>query len=105
MPARTRSRSASRTRGRSASRAPKKAKKATTKKKTMKKKTTSKIPAVGSKAQVWHGTAKHTSGGLYKKDLLKNKRGRIVSKRKVAAGRKLYSKHKNTLKKHQFKKK
>ena len=37
---------------------------------------------VGSRAQVWHGTAKKTSGGLTKKDLLKNKAGRIVSKRK-----------------------
>ena len=26
---------------------------------------------VGSKAQVYHGTAKHTSGGLTKKDLVK----------------------------------
>lgn len=36
---------------------------------------------VGSRAEVWHGTAKHTSGGLHKKDLLKNKHGRIVSKK------------------------
>ena len=42
--------------------------------------------AVGSKSQVWHGTAKHTSGGLTKKDLMKTKKGRIVSKRKHAAG-------------------
>lgn len=41
----------------------------------------------GTKAQVWHGTAKHTSGGLYKKDLMKHK-GRIVSKKKHAAGKK-----------------
>jgi hypothetical protein len=41
---------------------------------------------VGSKSQVWHGTAKHTSGGLTKKDLMKTKKGRIVSKRKHAAG-------------------
>jgi hypothetical protein len=46
------------------------------------------IPAVGSKAQVWHGSAKHTSGGLEKKDLVKNKHGRIVSRREKAAGRK-----------------
>jgi hypothetical protein len=43
---------------------------------------------VGSKAQVYHGTAKHTSGGLVKADLVKNKHGRIVSRRKQAAGRK-----------------
>jgi hypothetical protein len=42
----------------------------------------------GSKAQVFHGTAKHTSGGLEKKDLVKNKHGRIVSRKKMAAGKK-----------------
>jgi len=47
-----------------------------------------KMPAVGSKAEVFHGTAKHTSGGLTKKDLVKTKRGRIVSRRKQAAGKK-----------------
>ncbi len=47
-----------------------------------------KIPAVGSKAAVFHGTAKHTSGGLTKKDLMKTKRGRIVSRKKHAAGQK-----------------
>jgi hypothetical protein len=46
------------------------------------------VPAVGSKAEVFHGTAKHTSGGLTKKDLVKTKRGRIVSRRKQAAGKK-----------------
>jgi hypothetical protein len=46
----------------------------------------SKVPAVGSKAQVYHGTAKHTSGGLTKKDLMKTKAGRIVSKKKHAQG-------------------
>ncbi len=44
--------------------------------------------AVGTKAEVYHGTAKHTSGGLYKKDLMKTKKGRIVSKKKHAAGQK-----------------
>ena len=43
---------------------------------------------VGSKAQVWHGTAKKTPGGLTKKDLMKTKKGRIVSKRKHAIGQK-----------------
>ena len=46
------------------------------------------VPAVGTKAQVWHGSAKHTSGGLKKSDLVQNKHGRIVSRRKQAAGRK-----------------
>lgn len=33
----------------------------------------------GSRAEVYHGNAKHTSGGLEANDLKKNKRGRIVS--------------------------
>ena len=37
---------------------------------------------IGSRAEVWHGTAKKTSGGLLKKDLKMNKRGRIVSRKK-----------------------
>jgi hypothetical protein len=45
-----------------------------------------KMITTGSKSQVWHGTAKHTSGGLTKKDLMKTKKGRIVSKKKHAAG-------------------
>ena len=48
---------------------------------------TDKIKATGSKAEVFHGTAKHTSGGLYKKDLMKHK-GRIISRKKHAAGKK-----------------
>ena len=38
--------------------------------------------AIGTRAQVMHGTAHHTSGGLTKKDLMMNKHGRIVSKLK-----------------------
>lgn len=33
----------------------------------------------GSRAEVYHGSAKHTSGGLTKSDLKMNKRGSIVS--------------------------
>jgi hypothetical protein len=47
----------------------------------------SRAATVGTKAQVFHGTAKHTSGGLTRSDLMKTKKGRIVSKRKHAAGR------------------
>jgi hypothetical protein len=36
----------------------------------------------GSRAQVHHGTAYKTSGGLTKEHLLQNKNGRIVSKKK-----------------------
>ena len=46
------------------------------------------MPAVGSHAEVWHGSAKHTSGGLVKHDLMKNKHGRIVSRKKHALGKK-----------------
>jgi hypothetical protein len=46
-----------------------------------------KIPAVGSKLLVFRGEAKHTSGGLTKKDLMRHK-GRIISRKKHAAGKK-----------------
>jgi hypothetical protein len=41
---------------------------------------------VGTKAQVYHGTAARTSGGLRKADLMKTEKGRIVSKKAHAAG-------------------
>jgi hypothetical protein len=41
---------------------------------------------IGSRAEVWHGVCEKTSGGLKKKDLMKTKKGRIVSRRKHAAG-------------------
>ena len=44
------------------------------------------MQTVGTKAQVYHGSAKHTSGGLIKKDLMKTRRGRIISRKKHAAG-------------------
>ena len=40
-----------------------------------------KIPRVGSRRQVFNGNARQTPGGLRKKDLKKNKWGRIVSLR------------------------
>ena len=43
---------------------------------------------VGTRAQVFHGTAKRTAGGLSKSDLFMNKRGRIVSRRASEAGKK-----------------
>jgi len=36
----------------------------------------------GSRAEVFHGTAKKTTGGLEKKDLLQNKHGELVSRKK-----------------------
>ena len=46
-----------------------------------------KIKAVGSKAEVFHGTARHTVGNLHKKDLMKHK-GRIISRKKHLQGKK-----------------
>jgi hypothetical protein len=37
---------------------------------------------IGTRAEVWHGTAKKTSGGLTKNNLMMNKHGRIVSRSK-----------------------
>ena len=42
----------------------------------------------GKRAQVWHGNAYKTKGELLKKDLLMNKRGRIVSKKKHSQSKK-----------------
>lgn len=43
---------------------------------------------IGSKAQVYHCTAKQTSGGLQQKDLMQNLRGRIISKKQHKHGEK-----------------
>ena len=42
----------------------------------------------GSRAQVWHGTAYKTAGGLTKDKLMKNKHDRIVSRKKHATAKK-----------------
>ena len=44
------------------------------------------VKTVGSKLEVWRQTAKHTSGGLTKVDLMLNKHGKVVSKAKHDAG-------------------
>ena len=46
------------------------------------------VSRIGSRAQVMHGTAHHTTGGLTRKDLKMNKWGRIVSKAKSAKAKK-----------------
>jgi hypothetical protein len=43
---------------------------------------------VGSRAQVMHNTAHHTTGGLTKRDLKYNKWGRIVSKKRSSLAKK-----------------
>lgn len=50
--------------------------------------------SIGSKRQVWNGTATKTSGGLKKDDLMMNKRGKIVSKKKHAMGLKRFKENK-----------
>merc|ERR1719263_2788304 len=61
--------------------------------KAMKKKRVSKI-AKGkmAKSLVFRGTKAKTVGGLTKSDLVKNKRGLIVSKKQQARGKALYTK-------------
>lgn len=58
----------------------------------------------GSRAQVYHGTAYKTTGGLKKRDLFKNKHGLIVSKKKhnTAKREKRLEKHGYTAKKGKF---
>jgi hypothetical protein len=49
-----------------------------------------KIKRIGSKAEVWNGNAKQTSGGLKKKDLVRVKKDnkyRIKSKKQQAMGK------------------
>ena len=41
----------------------------------------SRTPIIGSRRQVWNRSRVKTKSGLTRKDLKKNKRGRIVSKR------------------------
>lgn|GEM_PF-5707345 len=52
---------------------------------------------IGSRRQVWNGTAKKTSGGLLKSDLMMNKHGRIVSRSKHST-----AKRENRLVKHGY---
>merc|ERR1719231_857219 len=58
----------------------------------MKKKAVSKI-AKGkfAKSVVFRGTKAKTQSGLTKGDLVKNKRGKIVTKKQLAAGKKAYN--------------
>jgi hypothetical protein len=41
---------------------------------------------IGSRRKVWNGPAEKTKGGLTRKDLKKNKHGRIVSVKRSARG-------------------
>merc|ERR1719408_332501 len=68
-----------------------KAARATASRKTMKAKRVSKV-ARGrfSKALVLRGSKEKTAGGLKREALMKNKRGKVVSKRASAAGKRAY---------------
>lgn len=46
----------------------------------------------GTRSEVWAGTKRKTRGGLTKGDLMKNKHGKIVSKKQHAKGQALYAK-------------
>merc|ERR1712117_284291 len=47
---------------------------------------------IGTKGQVFRGTKLKTKGGLVKKDLMKNKNGRVVSKKMHKNGKAVYKK-------------
>ena len=51
------------------------------------------VLAVGSKLQVYNGTAKRTPGGLKKGDLMKNKHGKVISKKQHQRGAELYKRY------------
>ena len=52
---------------------------------------------IGSRAEVMHGNAKKTAGGLTKADLMYNDNGDIVSKKKHALGLKMYRKNESKM--------
>jgi hypothetical protein len=52
----------------------------------------------GSKAEVMHGTALQTSKGLKKEDLIYNRNGSIVSKKKSIHGHRTYKEKKPKVK-------
>jgi hypothetical protein len=50
---------------------------------------------VGSKAQVFHGTAERTTGGLKRADLMQTNAGRIVSRKQHEQGKKAIQRLRN----------
>merc|ERR1719510_1852720 len=57
--------------------------------KVKKPKRVTKKMLTGSFLRVWNGTCTYTKGGLTKKDLMLNRRGKVVSKKQFARGHKL----------------
>merc|ERR1712003_27701 len=74
----------------------KKTMKKAAKKSTMKRRKAMKVSKVAkgkrAKSSVFRGTKEKTSSGLKKSDLMKNKNGKVVSKKKHARGLKAYAK-------------
>merc|ERR1712147_234538 len=66
----------------------KKTKKGLTKRSLMMKdgKVVAKTSVIGTRLQVFRGTKERTAGGLMKKDLMKNKRGKVISKKAYKKG-------------------
>merc|ERR1711941_6850 len=59
----------------------------TTKRRTVRRRARRRVTIRGSRSQVWRGTKQKTkSSGMTKSQLMKNKRGKIVSKKAHAAG-------------------
>merc|ERR1719389_788814 len=67
-------------------------KRRTAKRKVVRKKRKARKNVVGSKRQVFNGTRERTSGKLTKDNIFKNKRGKIVSKKANAHGKRMYKK-------------
>merc|ERR1719312_1593841 len=65
-------------------------KKAATKPKAMKKRASNIAHGKYAKASVFRGSKEKTGGGLKKSQLMKNKQGKVVSRRSHAAGKKAY---------------
>lgn len=55
------------------------------------------MKTVGTKAEVYRGDAHHTPGGLKKDDLIKNKRGTVVSKAQHANGMRMWKKNQDAM--------
>merc|ERR1711972_260952 len=70
-------------------RAPKASKRAVRRTKVKKPKRVTRKMQTGSYRKVWNGSAKFTKGGLMKKDLMLNPKGKVVSKKMFAHGQKL----------------
>jgi len=69
---------------------PRKAKKRVVRRVKRKPKRKTKKSQTGSMRRVWNGTAMYTKGGLTKKDLCVNKRGKVLSKKRALSAKKSF---------------